>query len=148
MDQILDFLFDEWALSIAFLFVTTLIARSFLEPVLSGVKNVKPQEAVRLINDDNTVVLDVRLENEFNNGHILNSLHIPVGALDSRIKELESHKNGTIVLNCQTGARSKQAASILKKHGFTSMYSIEGGINAWVNANLPLNKGGKRKQKK
>lgn len=148
MDEFINFLSDEWALSIAFVFVFTLLVRSFLDPILSGIKNIKPQDAVRLINDDNTIVLDVRLDKEYSEGHILNSLHIPVGALESRIKELESYKTNTIILNCQTGARSKHAGSILKKHGFTTMYNIDGGINAWVNANLPLNKNGKRKQKK
>ncbi len=148
MDQFIDFLFEEWPLTLAFVFITILIGRSYLEPILTGVKDIKPLDAVRIMNHENTLVLDVRLEKEFKEGHILNSTHIPLGALESRIKEIADHKDNTVVIVCQTGMRSKQAGSILKKHGFEKMYNIEGGLNAWINANLPVEKSTKKKQKK
>jgi len=147
MEEFTNFLFDEWPLTLALIFIIILIGRSFLEPILSSVKNIKPQDAVRLMNDEDTTVLDVRLEKEFKEGHILDSLHIPVGALESRIRELDEAKDNALIINCQTGMRSKQAGSILKKHGFNTMYCIDGGMNAWVNANFPVSKSGKRKQK-
>jgi len=148
MEDFTNFLFEQWLLSLAFLFIVILIGRSYLEPMLTGVKNIKAQDAVRLMNDDNTVVLDVRLEKEYKEGHILDAVHIPVGALDSRVRELDAYKNSKIVIYCQTGMRSKQAGGILKKHGFTEMYSIDGGIGAWAAANLPVNKSNKKKGKK
>ena len=149
MEQIIDFLFEEWPLTLAFVFIVVLLGRSFLEPILTGVKDIKPQDAVRLLNDDNSLTLDVRLEKEFKEGHIMGATHIPLGALDSRIREITDFKDSPVIIYCQTGMRSKQAGGILKKHGFETMYSLEGGINAWANANLPLNKSsGKRKQKK
>jgi len=148
MEQFTNFLFDEWPLTLALVFIIVLIARSYLEPMLSGVKAIKPQDAVRFMNDENTIVVDVRLEKEFKEGHILDSIHIPVGALESRIRELDSSKDNTVILNCQTGMRSKQAGTILKKHGFTTLYSIDGGMNAWINANFPIDKATKRKNKK
>jgi len=148
MDQFVNFLFDEWPLTIALIFIIILIGRSFLEPILTGLKDIKPQDAVRIMNDDNTLVLDVRVEKEYQEGHILDSTHIPVGALETRIKEIAERKNDPVVIYCQTGMRSKQAGGILKKHGFETMYNVQGGLNAWINANLPINKGGKRKQKK
>jgi len=147
MEQFIDFLFEEWIFSAAFVFIVILLGRSFLEPILTGVKTIKPQEAVRLMNDENTVVLDVRLEKEFKEGHIMDSLHIPLGAVATRIKELTDYKSQNVILYCQTGMRSKQAGTILKKHGFTSMYNIDGGINGWLNANLPISKETKRKKK-
>lgn len=147
MDQFIDFLFDEWLLTIIFIFICILIGRSYLEPIITGVKNIKAQDAVRMMNDENTVVLDVRLEKEYQEGNILDSKHIPVGALDSRVNELSNYKNGTIIVYCQTGMRSRQAGSILKKHGFETIYNIDGGMNGWINANLPINKEQKRKKK-
>jgi rhodanese-related sulfurtransferase len=141
-------LFDEWPLTLAFIFIVILIGRSYLEPILSGVKTIKVQDAVRLMNNDNTIVIDVRLENEFKQGHILDSIHIPVGALESRIRELDNAKDKTILINCQTGMRSKQAGSILKKHGFNDLHSIDGGMNGWINANFPVNKSTKKKKEK
>ena len=147
MDQFIDFLFEEWFLSAIFIFLVILLGRSFLEPVLTGVKTIKPQDAVRLMNNDNTVVVDVRLEKEFKEGHIMDSLHIPLGAMASRVKELTDYKTHNLILYCQTGMRSKQAGTILKKQGFGTMYSIDGGINGWINANLPIDKTTKRKKK-
>jgi len=148
MEQFIDFLFEEWILSVALIFILILIGRSYFEPMLTGVKGIKAQDAVRLMNDENTTVLDVRLEKEFNEGHILDSIHIPLGSLENRIKEFSKYKDNTVVLCCQTGMRSKQAGTVLKKHGFTDMFNIDGGINAWINANLPINKSKKRKSKK
>ena len=146
MEQLTNFLFDEWPLSLALVFIIILIGRSYLEPIMSGVKSLKAPDAVRLMNGDDTIIVDVRLEKEFKEGHILDSIHIPVGALESRIKELSNSKDSTVILNCQTGMRSKQAGGILKKHGFTNLYSIDGGMNAWISANLPVSKSTKRKK--
>lgn len=148
MEEFTNFLFDEWPFTLAFIFITVLIGRSFIEPILSGVKTLNAQDAVQLINRKDAIVLDVRLEHEFKEGHIIDSIHIPVGSLASRIRELDHAKDKTIVINCQTGMRSKQAGGILKKHGFTNLYSIDGGMNAWINANFPINKSTKRKNKK
>ena len=65
MEQFTNFLFDEWPLTLALIFIIILIGRSFLEPLLSSIKSIKPQDAVRLMNDNETTVLDVRLEKEF-----------------------------------------------------------------------------------
>lgn len=148
MEDFINFLFDQWPLSLALAFILILIGRSFLEPILSGVKNVKAQDAVRLMNDDNTLVLDVRLEKEYKEGHILDAVHIPVGALASRIRELDSYQGNKVIIYCHTGMRSKQAGGILKKHGFEELYSIDGGIGSWSAANLPINKSTKKKSKK
>jgi len=148
MEEFTNFLIDEWPLTLAFLFIAILLGRSFLEPMITGVKNIKAQDAVRLMNNEGTLVLDVRLEKEYKEGHIIDSVHIPLGALESRIRELDSYKGNTVVIYCHTGMRSKQAGNILKKHGFEEMYSIDGGIGAWSAANLPVNKETKRKGKK
>jgi len=148
MEDITNFLFDQWPLTLAFLFITILIGRSFLEPMITGVKSIKAQDAVRIMNDEGTLVLDVRLDKEYKEGHILDAVHIPLGKLETRIPELEKSKGSTVVIYCQSGMRSKQAGNILKKHGFEEMYSVDGGIGAWIAANLPVIKETKRKSKK
>ncbi len=150
MEEFTDFLFDEWILSLAFIFITVLLGRSFIEPMISSVKTLNTQDAVRLINNDETIVVDVRLEREFKPGHIINSVHIPIGSLESRIRELDSAKDKTILIICQNGMKSKQAGGILTKQGFKNLHCISGGINAWINANFPITtiKAEKRKNKK
>lgn len=148
MNQLIDFLADQWPLTLALAVITALLGRSFLEPSLSGLKDLKAQDMVRVMSNDNAFVLDVRLDKEYKEGHIINAINIPVGALESRIKEILDRKNNPVIIYCQTGMRSKKAGAILKKHGFETMYNLSGGLNSWINANLPLNKSGKQKQKK
>jgi len=105
-----------------------------------GIKEVDCPAALQLINHKNALVLDVREDNEYKMGHVLNSRQIPLGKLDERIGELEKYKEQPIVVVCRTGARSCSAYVTLGKHGFTQVYNLAGGVMAWQKANLPLEK--------
>jgi len=139
MEQLLTFAAQQWYLLLALVVIIAMLVHSFVGSV--GMKNVPPSEAVALMNRQHAVVLDVRTDDEFKQGHVINSVHIPVGMLASRINELERHKSHPLVVVCRTGQRSTQACSILRKHGFESLYGLAGGIVAWQGANLPLAKG-------
>lgn len=146
MDRFLQFVAAEWMLFAAFAVIVAMLLRSVLASKLSGIKDIDTNEAVRMLGDEKTVLIDVRLENEFKAGHILNAQHIPLGALESRIRELESHKSAPIIVNCQSGNRSRSGAQILRKHGFENVFNLAGGMAAWAGANLPVSKGGKSKK--
>lgn len=105
---------------------------------IRGIKEVDCVAALQLINHKNALVLDVREQNEYNAGHALNSILIPLGKLDERVGELEKHKEQPIVVVCNTGNRSGTACLVLGKHGFTQAYNLAGGITAWQKASLPL----------
>ena len=107
---------------------------------LRGVKEVGSAGALQLINHKNAFVLDVREENEFNTGHVLNSKLIPLGKLRERIGELERYRERPIVAVCRSGQRSTAACVLLGKQGFSQVYNLAGGVLAWQKANLPLEK--------
>lgn len=113
-----------------------------LWPLLSrgagGVANVSPNEAVLLMNRSNAIVLDVRDDAEFAAGHITDAKHIPLAKLAERIKELEKFKGKPILVHCQGGVRSSKACDILRKNEFTKLHNLQGGLNAWVAAKLPV----------
>jgi rhodanese-related sulfurtransferase len=138
MEQFIEFATEQWFLLVALVFIVAMLAHSYLGSW--GIKNVPPAEAVELINRKNALVLDVRSDDEFRQGHILNSLHIPVGLLANRIKELEKHRAQPIVVICRSGNRSTAACSTLRKQGFEAVFQLAGGLAAWQNANLPLTK--------
>lgn len=104
----------------------------------SGVKEVSPNDAVLLINRENAVVLDVRSATEFAGGHVTASINVPLDALESRLGELAKYKEKPLLVNCQSGMRSTSACSVLKKAGFTRIYYLDGGMNAWAQAKLPV----------
>ncbi len=141
MEQFIEFAGNHPGLFIAFALVSGLLIWNLLGEQLTGVKPLMPQEAISLINHENALVLDVREENEYTQGHILNALHIPLKTLSSKINRLEKHRNRPIIAGCMSGNRSGHACRLLKKNGFEKVHNLKGGIIAWQNANLPLAKG-------
>lgn len=115
-----------------------------LWPLLSrgagGAADVSPNEAVLLMNRSNAIVLDVRDDAEFSAGHITDARHIPLAKLAERIKELEKFKDKPILVHCQGGVRSTKACDILRKNEFTKLHNLQGGLNAWIAAKLPVTK--------
>ncbi|HHI92790.1 MAG TPA: rhodanese-like domain-containing protein [Gammaproteobacteria bacterium] len=135
MQEFGQFVSGNWELFLALAIILFLLARTWFGP--SAVVMVLASEAVQLINHKNALVVDVRTEKEYQQGHVMNALHIPLGVLDDRIQELQAYKNDAVVLVCRSGARSAQAATKLKKQGFTNVHNIGGGMLAWERINLP-----------
>lgn len=104
---------------------------------LSGVSQVSVAEATRLMNDD-ALVLDVREDKEWAEGHIPNARHIPMAQLASRLAELDKFKDKPVVVGCRSGHRSATVCRTLKKHGFEHVHNLAGGILAWEQAGLPV----------
>ena len=107
---------------------------------LSGVPEVGAIEAVQLLNRKDAVMLDVREPAEFSAGHAPNAKNIPLAQLDKRVGELEKLKNRPVVIVCQTGSRAHTATALLKKAGFAEIVVLAGGIGAWQQANMPVEK--------
>ena len=136
MEQFSEFVANNIFLFIALIVILTLIIRSYI--VTSGAKNVTASDAVRMVNRDDAVIVDVRTEEEFRNGHILNASNIPLGLLESRSQELQKYKSHPLIIVCKSGNRSHQAAGILKKQGFEQIFNLSGGMLSWESANLPV----------
>lgn len=103
-------------------------------------KEVGAMEAVQLMNRRDAVVIDVREAAEFATGHIGGSRHVPQGELAGRLKELDKVKAKPVIVACATGARSRAASALLQKNGYAEVYNLQGGITAWRQAGLPLEK--------
>jgi GrxC family glutaredoxin len=134
--QLTNFVMAEWPLFLALIVILALLARTWIGG--GRIKGMRPMEAIRKINHDDALVLDVRTDKEFNEGHVLDSVHIPLGVLQSRLAELEGFKARPVIVACRSGARSAQACGILNKQGFAEVYNLSGGVMAWQSANLPL----------
>ena len=94
--------------------------------------------AVSLMDDDELVILDVREEKERNAGFISNDINIPMGQVKGKIDSLEKSKN--ILVYCKSGTRSDRIADLLSKSDFQKVYSLKGGFNSWLKAELPIDK--------
>ena len=105
---------------------------------VSGVKAIMPAEMTRLINHDNAVVIDIRPQEEFVNGHVINSISYPLANLESGKDELNKYKDKPLVLYCQNGVESSRVIRTFRQEGFSNIYVLKGGIQAWKNANMPV----------
>lgn len=87
------------------------------------------------------LLIDVREDREWQNGHLPNALHIGKGVIERDIETAVADKNTVLVLYCGGGFRSALAGDMLQLMGYSDVLSLAGGYTAWVNAGLPLVKG-------
>ncbi len=104
----------------------------------TGVKQVSPLEFNELIKKSGGVLLDVRTQMEFKNGHIENSGQLNYYAFDFKKKLLLLPQNEPIYLYCNTGYRSDRAARYLVENGYQNVYNLEHGIMDWELKDLPV----------
>jgi len=138
MEQLGNFVFNHWELFLALTIILVMLSGDSWFPSAQGYLNVTPFAATNLINHADALVIDVREDNEFRDGHIINAVHIPMGDLARRLKELEKYRQRPIIVVCRSGSRSYRGAAFLHKQGFNPLYNLDGGIIEWQRANLPL----------
>ena len=147
MNMFLEFAANHTLLVTALLFSFFLLIFTELRRQASGVTNVEPQAAVKLINAD-AVVLDLRSADSFALGHIVNAKNIPFDELEANKDKIEKYKSRPIIAVCNQGVTSTRVVKSLRKTGAENVYGLKGGITAWTQANLPLVTAKKTKRKK
>lgn len=135
LEQIIEFSINNPMLVSAFVILLALIA--FNESRTAG-NSVGVAEAVRLMNREEAVTLDIRDRKNFTQGHIAGSINIPTTNLDSRIQELEKHKEKKILVVCNTGSSTGIAIAKLQKAGFEQVLRLKGGIMQWQSDSMPV----------
>ncbi len=109
-------------------------------PRLSGRQNgVTPPQAVQMINREKAVVIDVCEPAEFASGHVVGARNVPVAQVEAS-KDLPSNKSLPVIVVCASGARAARAAGLLHKRGHERVHVLGGGLRAWREAGLPLEK--------
>ena len=107
----------------------------------TGGPSVSPSQATQLMNREEALVLDVREPGEYGAGHILGAKNVPLSRIDSGGAEIAGKKKDRpVILYCESGNRSAKAAAALKAQGYTRVVNLAGGIGAWQQAGLPVEK--------
>jgi rhodanese-related sulfurtransferase len=136
--NVLPFLLHNWALVlIALVSGTLLLFPNIAKGMRSG---LSPNDAILLINRERGVVVDVSEADEFAAGHIVGSRNVPVGQLEKRLPEVVKNKGVPVILVCPNGARAQRALSVAKSLGYDKAVVLGGGLKAWKEANLPVEK--------
>ena len=138
MPQFLEFFHHHLPLFVAGALILLLLVVNEVAGNLMGEKRLSALEAVRLINDRDAQIVDLRPVAEYKRGHLLNAVNLPFTKLEERASELGKDKARPLLLYCALGSTSAQAATKLKKLGYAEVYPLRGGLNAWAGANLPV----------
>ena len=107
----------------------------------SGGPWLTPAQATQLINREDALVLDVRDPGEFGTGHIIGAKNVPLSRIDSAGSEIAAkRKDKPVIVYCDDGSRSGKAAAALRSQGFAKAVNLSGGLGAWQQAGLPVEK--------
>ena len=133
----MSFILENWLL----ILLAVVSGAMLLAPTLSGAGGgkVSPSEAVRLINREKGVLIDVCEPAEYAAGHPVGSKNVPFGSLEGS-KALPANKATPVIVTCASGARAARAAGLLRKQGYEKAVALAGGNRAWSDASLPVEK--------
>ena len=135
----MKFLIDNWML----ISIALASGGMLMWPAITGGMNagdLTASSAVQLMNREKAVVVDVCETGEFAAGHIVGAKNIPLGDLEAKLPGAVKNKALPLILVCASGMRSGRAVAIAKKLGYEQAQSLGGGLKAWKEANLPIEK--------
>lgn len=135
MEQVFAFIIDQYLL--VGIFVFFLIGLLINESKKGGA-SLSPTQLTQLVNHEDALVIDIRKKDEFKQGRIPGSVHYEYSSLNSKLSELEKHKERPIIVVCKTGTTAGAAGAMLRKAGFTKVNKLSGGIYEWQAQKLPL----------
>ncbi|HSP00378.1 MAG TPA: rhodanese-like domain-containing protein [Thioalkalivibrio sp.] len=140
MEQYLEFASNNPILIAALVAIMAMIVYTETKRLSRKDESLPPTQAVRRINEDGSLVLDVRENSELSSGRIKGAKHIPLKELKTRLHELSKYKDKSVVVYCRSGNRSAQACDVLTSNEFEKVVNLQGGVMAWQAASLPLSK--------
>lgn len=133
------FLIDNWML----ISIALASGGMLVWPVVSSGMNagaLSASAAVQLINREKAVVVDVGDSGEFASGHVGGAKNVPFSELEDKLAMTVKNKALPLILVCATGARANRAVAVAKKLGYEQAQALGGGLKAWKDANLPIEK--------
>ena len=134
----MNFVLDNWYL----FFLALASGAMLLLPTLkgAGAGALGTAQAVQLINREKALVIDVCEPDEFAAGHVGGARNVPLGQLQERLPQVAKNKAVPLILVCAKGARASRAAGIAKGLGYEKAQALAGGLAAWKEAGMPVEK--------
>lgn len=139
MQDIMHFASDHAMLVIAWMFLLVIVIFTMIKNVFCKINEISNIEAIRLINKEDSLIIDLRNRDTYRKGHIINAINFSVSDIKSnRLGELYRYKNKPIIMVCDNGIKSTNQIHELDKAGFKKVYVLKEGIKGWTRENLPL----------
>lgn len=142
MQQYIEFLTNHPFLSAVWLVLFFAVIYTVFQAKFSHFKRVNVQQLTLLVNREDATIVDIRTQAEFNKGHIAGALNLTTEQIDGgKNAKLEKLKSRPIIVVCASGMSAAKVANQLAQAEFENVNILEGGMNAWATANLPVAKG-------
>lgn len=136
--KLIEFVTANWMLILMALTSGGMLAWPMIRGAGGG--TLTAQGAVQLINRERAVLVDVREPEEFAGGHMIGAKNVPLNLLEEKLVGTVKNKTVPLLLVCATGARAQRAVATAKKLGYEQAQAVAGGLKAWKEANLPVEK--------
>lgn len=137
MEQFFQFVSAHWMLWAGLVLILFGYAALEMTDRMGGAQ-VSPQDVVGLMNHEGAVVLDIRDQAAYAQGHIINARHFPTAEIDQNLTQISAYKNTPVILVCELGRSAARVAMQLRKAGFTRLHILRGGMQAWRTENYPI----------
>lgn len=142
LPQVVEFSKNHSLMVVTWIVLFVMTIYFFYKDFTRQYKIVENDEAIRLMNNENAVVLDLRPMDEFQRGHIVSSVNfVPQDVKDGNLAQLEKHKSVPVIVVDSMGVNGMNAgksAEMLCQNGFAHVYLLKEGLTGWNSANLPL----------
>ncbi|GAB2523069.1 MAG: rhodanese-like domain-containing protein [Giesbergeria sp.] len=133
----MKFIVENWYLIVLALVSGALLAVPMLKGAAGG---LTVANAVQLINREKAVLIDVCGADEYAAGHAGGSKSVPLGELEARLPSVVKNKAVPVVMVCASGGRATRAAAMARKLGYENAQVLAGGLKAWKDAGMPVEK--------
>jgi rhodanese-related sulfurtransferase len=139
MQRLFEFIGNHPYLASAAVLAAAVVAIYEVRERIQAFAALSAMQAVRLMNQG-ALVIDLRGKESYDAGHIGDARNVPVAELASQAESLKKWRDRNVITYCDSGVNGANGARTLMKLGFTKVFNLQGGLNAWVKDNLPLAK--------
>lgn len=139
MQQYTQFMINHWPYFIALLFVLLLLWLNERSVRKHRAYELSPKAAVQLMNHEEAKIVDLRDPEHYRQGHIIDAILGKIDDFDGN--KMKTYQDKALILVCQKGISSQNAAKVIREKGFQKVFVLAGGMQAWQMAELPIVKG-------
>jgi len=140
MEHLPEFISNHIILCGGLVAVLVMLFKAEMDHQVSKAFQLSPVNAIRMMNNDETLLIDVRESAEYSRGHIENATNVPLSSLKEKLNDFVKYKDKSVLAYCASGSTSGRACKILKHAGFANVHNLQGGLGSWQDAKLPITK--------
>ena len=138
MDQLFEFIAAHPLLWAALAVIVIAFIANEVWRGATGRGPIAPDEAIRLMNSEDAVVVDTRAKADYKKSHIINARHVPLSGIESRAGEITKDTGKPVVVYDAAGTQAPSAVTKLKAKGYERVYALKGGFNGWQADGRPV----------